>query len=73
MEVRIGVQHVAREVVIQSNQSPDEVQALVQEALTAGTPLTLVDEAGHSVTVPAGVLGYIDIGAENKGRVGFGG
>ena len=73
MEVRIGVQNVAREVVVQSNQSPDEVQALVQQALTAGTPLTLVDESGHSVTVPAGVLGYVDIGAETKGRVGFGG
>ncbi|MDE9365833.1 DUF3107 domain-containing protein [Luteipulveratus sp. YIM 133132] len=72
MEVRIGVQNVAREVVIESNQSPDDVQGLLQEALTSGKPLTLIDERGHSVTVPAAVIGYVDVGSEQKGRVGFG-
>ncbi|AKU17619.1 DUF3107 domain-containing protein [Luteipulveratus mongoliensis] len=72
MEVRIGVQNVAREVVIQSEQNSDEVQKLVLAALESGKPLTLIDERGHSVTVPANVLGYVDVGSEQKGRVGFG-
>jgi len=72
VEVRIGVQHVAREVVIESKQTPDEVRELVSAALEKGTPLTLTDERGHTVTVPAGVLGYVDIGSEQPFKVGFG-
>jgi len=73
VEIRIGVQHVAREVVLESEQAPEEVRALVAESLEKGTPLTLKDERGHTVVVPANVLGYIDIGSEQRGRVGFGG
>lgn len=73
MEVRIGVQNVAREIVLESNQSADEVRTTVASALADGTPLTLIDERGHSVTVPANALGYVDIAAEQKSRVGFGG
>ncbi|GAB3485834.1 DUF3107 domain-containing protein [Flexivirga lutea] len=73
MEIRIGVQHVAREVVLESEQSPDEVQQQVETALEKGTPLVLADERGHHVVIPAAVLGYIDIGSEQRGRVGFGG
>lgn len=73
MEIRIGVQHVAREVVLESEQTPDEVQKLVEASLEKGTPLVLADERGHHVVIPANVLGYIDIGSEQRGRVGFGG
>ena len=73
MEVRIGVQNVAREIVIESNESPEDVRAAVGEALSSGTPLTLMDEKGQSVTVPTSALAYVDIAAEQKGRVGFGG
>lgn len=73
MEVKIGVQNVAREVVIESAQSADEVTQQVREALTSGQPLELVDERGQRVVVPAGVIGYVDIAAETRGRVGFGG
>ena len=49
------------------------VRAAVGEALSSGTPLTLMDEKGQSVTVPTSALAYVDIAAEQKGRVGFGG
>lgn len=71
MEIRIGVQHVAREVVLESKQTPEEVRSAVAEALDKGTPLTLTDERGHTVIVPGGVIGYIDIGSEQRGHVGF--
>ncbi len=72
MEVRIGVQNVAREVVIESKQTPDEVRDLVNSALEGGSPLALTDERGHTVVVPATVLGYVDIGSEQQFKVGFG-
>lgn len=73
MEVRIGVQNVAREIVIDSHESADAVREQVRQALETRAPLTLRDERGHSVTVPADVIGYVDVAAEQKGRVGFGG
>lgn len=72
MEVKIGVQHVAREVVLESDQSADEVRDLVAAALKSGDPLMLTDERGHTVTVPASVIAYVDVASEQARRVGFG-
>lgn len=72
MEVRIGVRNVAREVVIESEQTQDEVAKAVSEAIAAGTPVTLTDEKGHTVIVPGDALGYVDIAPEQGRRVGFG-
>ena len=72
MEVKIGVQNVAREIVVESKQSPDEVEALVTAALTEGGLLNLVEDSGRRVIVPVATIGYVDVGAARKGSVGFG-
>ena len=74
MEVKIGVQHANRELVLESEQSPDEVQDLVAEALSGknGGLLQLTDEKGRRVIVPADRLAYIEIGEVSIRRVGFG-
>ncbi len=72
MEVRIGVQHVTREVVLESDESAEDVRAQVAKALSSGDPLTLADERGHTVTVPANVIAYVDVASEQARRVGFG-
>lgn len=71
MEVKIGVQNVAREIVIDATGSEGEVHAAVDAAL-AGQSLDLRDEKGRRVVVPAGALGYVDLGEPTRGRVGFG-
>ncbi|MFV0286880.1 MAG: DUF3107 domain-containing protein [Demequina sp.] len=71
MEIRIGVQNVAREIVIETELSGDEVAAKVADAV-AGATLDLTDAKGRRVVVPAGSLGYVEIGEEAKRRVGFG-
>lgn len=71
VEVRIGVTQVAREVVFESTDTPEKVTDEVSKALEAGTPLSLTDERGHRVIVPADRLGYIDIGPGQNRRVGF--
>jgi hypothetical protein len=73
VEVRIGVQNVARELTFESNQSVDEVNAAVEEALKKGGTLALSDEKGRKYLVPVGALGYVHIGEVEKSRVGFGG
>ena len=72
MEVKIGVQNIAREIVVESEQSPEEVEALVTKALTDGGLLSLVDSSGRRLIVPVAGIGYVDLGAGKKGSVGFG-
>jgi hypothetical protein len=73
VEVRIGVQHAHRELMVESSQSSDEVQQLVARALSGEDPLlVLVDERGRRVVVPAEKLAFVEIGEESARRVGFG-
>lgn len=73
MEIRIGVRNVAREVAFESTSTPQQVRATIAEALSSGAQfIELEDEKGGTVLVPTGALGYVEIGAAEKGRVGFG-
>lgn len=73
MEVKIGVQNVARELSIESDQTAAEITATVRAAL--GDPsgvLALTDNKGREVLVPVTSLAYIQVGESEIGRVGFG-
>ena len=71
MEVRIGVQNVAREITFETTQSTDEIIAAVKAALGADV-LDLTDDKGGRVIVPSASIGYVTTGAERKSGVGFG-
>jgi len=72
VEVKIGIRDVAREVVLESEQTPDAVAALVAGAVAKGDLLRLTDEKGRLVIIPGGLIGYVEIGAPETRRVGFG-
>ncbi len=73
MEVKIGVQHANRELVLESEQSPEEVEKAVADALGGKTNLLqLTDEKGRKVLVPADRLAYVEIGEVSIRKVGFG-
>ncbi len=73
MEVKIGVQYAPRELVLESAQSADEVAKAVADALKADLGvLTLVDDKGRRVLVPADKLAYVEIAESEQRRVGFG-
>jgi hypothetical protein len=72
VEVKIGVQYAPRELSLESSQSPDEVAKAVSDALRADLGvLTLVDEKGRRVLVPADKLAYVEIAETEQRRVGF--
>ncbi len=72
MEVKIGVLHTAREISVDSTQTPEEVQALVDAALkSVDGQLVLTDEKGRKVIVPANLVAYIEIAQSDIRRVGF--
>lgn len=72
MDVKIGVLHTAREIVVDSAQTPDEVQELVAAALKSiDGQLVLTDEKGRKVIIPANLVAYVDIAQADTRRVGF--
>ena len=72
MDVRIGVTDIARELVVNSASTPDEIEAQVTQAFAdpKGT-LVLVDDKGKRVLVPAAKLAYVEIAPADGRRVGF--
>jgi hypothetical protein len=72
VEVKIGVRDVGREVLLESDRSPEEVTKAVEEALAKGSLLRLTDERGRTVVIPGPAIGYVEIGAVESRRVGFG-
>jgi len=74
VEVKIGIQDVPRELVLDSALSPDEVTQALSEAIKSDLGLlTLADQKGRQVVVPVGKLAYLEIAEAEARRVGFGG
>ncbi len=72
MEVKIGIAESARELVVSSDQTPDEVQALVDDALASEDGLLrLVDEKGRRYLIRASQIAYVEIAPDDARRVGF--
>jgi hypothetical protein len=73
VEVKIGVQHTPREIVLESGESAADVESIVAEALAGKAKLlSLTDEKGRKVLVPAERIAYVEIGEPTTRRVGFG-
>jgi len=72
LEIKIGVQNVGREIVLESDQDAETLAKTVGEAINAGTQLRLKDDKGRLIIVPGNALAYVEIGAEEVRRVGFG-
>ena len=72
MEVKVGVADTARELTIISSQTPEEVEALVADALknSSGT-LALIDDKGRRYLVPSARVAYVEIGSPDSRKVGF--
>jgi hypothetical protein len=72
VEVKVGVADTARELVLNSDQTPEEIESLVASALkdSAGT-LSLVDDKGRRFVVPSARVAYVEIGTADTRRVGF--
>jgi hypothetical protein len=72
LEVKIGVQYAARELVLESVQTPAEVEKAVTEALSGEDGvLNLVDDKGRRVIVPVGKIAYVEIAEAVTRKVGF--
>ena len=52
MEIKIGIQNIGREIVLESAQDADTVATVVEEAITKGTELRPKATKAHINTTP---------------------
>jgi hypothetical protein len=72
VEVKIGVLHTPREIIVDSVLGHEEVEELVATALkSVDGQLSLTDERGRRVIVPANLIAYVEIAQADARRVGF--
>lgn len=73
MEVKIGVQHASREIVVDSDLGHDKIIESVRTALgNSEGVLVLADAKGRTVMIPVEKLAYVEVGEEAARKVGFG-
>jgi uncharacterized protein DUF3107 len=75
VEVKIGIQSIPRELVVETDVSAEEVERAITEALssTGGTGvLALSTQKGGRVIIPADKIAFVEFGGDQSRRVGFG-
>ena len=71
MEVKIGVQHAQRELVVDTDSTPEDVEARLAEAIAGNGVLRLTDVKGRTIVVPADKVAYLELGNPTSSTVGF--
>lgn len=71
MEVKIGVQNAQRELVLDTDSTPEDIEARLVEALSGNGVLRLNDVKGRTVVVPADKVAYVELGSPTSSAVGF--
>ncbi|WP_425308707.1 DUF3107 domain-containing protein [Ammonicoccus fulvus] len=72
MEVKVGIQHINRELVVDTDETAAQVIDAYKSALEADGLITLTDSKGGTTLVRAATIAYLDLGKEQTRRVGFG-
>jgi len=74
VEVKIGIQSVARELVVETDAPADEIERQLAAALADGphSVFTVPVAKGGKVLVPADKIAYVEFGGPEAHRVGFG-
>jgi hypothetical protein len=75
VEVKIGIQSIPRELVVETDASAAEIERDLSAALAApdGTAVfTLTTVKGGRVLVPASKIAFVEFSTDQARRVGFG-
>jgi len=75
VEVKIGIQSIPRELVVDTDATAAEIERDLAAALSApGGPaiFALTTQKGGRVLVPADKIAFIEFGGDQSRRVGFG-
>jgi hypothetical protein len=71
VEVKIGIQSVPRELVVETVSSAEDIESSLAAAITNGGMFVLPDDKGGKVLVPADKIGYVEFTGSEQRRIGF--
>ncbi len=71
MEVKIGIQSIPRELVVDTNVPAADVERSLTAAVAEGGLFVLPDDKGGKIMVPADKIGYVEFSGTEQRRVGF--
>mgnify|MGYP001759373523 CR=1 FL=1 len=71
MEIKIGMKSVAREIALDIDKAPEELQQLLKDAITKGEIIDLVDKRESHTLLNAGNIAYVEFAPERQNRIGF--
>jgi uncharacterized protein DUF3107 len=72
VQVRIGVQSVPKELVVETTQSSEEIEQAVSDALADDDGVFAMKSKTGRVIVPVSKLAYVEIAESDTPSVGFG-
>jgi hypothetical protein len=73
VEVKIGIQSVPRELVVETDATAEEVERALAAALAGGEGVfSLSTQKGGRLVVPADKIAYVEFTTDQARRVGFG-
>jgi Protein of unknown function (DUF3107) len=72
VEVKIGIQSAPRELVLDTNETIEQIEQALRTALADGGVFVLNDDKGGKILVPTDKLAYLELGGNETRRVGFG-
>jgi hypothetical protein len=72
VEVKIGIWSVPRELVLETDESFEEVERILTAAVAEGSVFVLADTKGGKVMIPADKVAYLEVGGSENRRIGFG-
>lgn len=75
MEVKIGIQSIPRELVVETDATAEEIERDLAAALSPkdGSPVfALTTQKGGRVLIAADKIAFVEFGGDQSRRVGFG-
>ena len=71
MDIKIGFINTPRELVIKSDQNPEDIRLELKEALDGSKNFELIDAKGARFFVRTETVAYVEVGQPAAHRVGF--
>ena len=75
MEVKIGIQSIPRELIVETDATAEEIERELAGALGAAdgrAVFALSTQKGGRLLIPADKIAFIEFGGDQSRRVGFG-
>jgi len=72
VEVKIGIQMAARELVVETDASAEQIKQALMAAVAENKLFVVTDSKGGTILVPGDKIAYVELDQAEQRRIGFG-